>query len=79
MPYFVFEVVTVGSIGRKSANCIAQYDSYKDAKSFARQKRIDLNVTDPSGVRIMFADDEGEAKDKIEENREAPILREWEK
>jgi hypothetical protein len=79
MPYFVFTVEKVGSIGRKSAAFVEQFDDFKEAKQFARLQRADLKVKDASQVKIMFAETQQEAKAKIEENREAPVLREWEK
>ena len=36
-------------------------------------------IKDVSDIKIMFADHEDMAEAKLIENRDAPILREWEK
>lgn len=79
MPYFVFHL-TKGTNGAvRSAELKDDFADYKDAKTFARNLRAELEVKDASDVKIMFADHEEMAEAKLTEGRDAPILREWEK
>lgn len=79
MPYFIFhlEKGTNGTV--RNAELKDQFDEYKDAKQCARKLRDELKVKDASDIKIMFADSEEYAESKLTENRDAPILREWEK
>lgn len=79
MPYFVFEL-NKNSLGQvKDLNLLDQFETYKEAKNLARDKRKELNVKQPGDIKIMFAESQEFAEKKLMEHREAPILREWEK
>ena len=79
MAYFVFHL-DIGTNGVvRSADLQDQFEDYKEAKQYARQLRADLNVKEAGEVKIMFADSADMAEAKLTENRDAPILREWEK
>ena len=79
MPYFVFQI-TKGTDARvRDVQLLDQFEQYKQAKVFAREQRIALDVKNPGDVKIMFADDQEFAEQKLMEQRNAPILREWEK
>lgn len=79
MPYFVFHL-TKGTNGVvREAELKDSFAEYKEAKTFARNLRSELKLKDISDVKIMFADNEEIAEAKLTENRDAPILREWEK
>lgn len=79
MPYYVFHL-TKGTNGAvRSAELIDDFADYKEAKTLARSLRAELKVKEASEVKIMFADNEEIAEAKLTENRDAPILREWEK
>ena len=79
MPYFIYKLTKNNLAQVKDVELIDQFENYKDAKNLARNKRAELNLKDPSDIKIMFADNEGLAENKLLENRDAPILREWEK
>ena len=79
MPYYVFHLDKGTNGAVRSAELKDQFADYKDAKSCARHLRAELEVKDASDVKIMFADNENMAEAKVTENRDAPILREWEK
>jgi len=79
MPYYIFHL-TKGTNGAvRSAELKDNFPDYKDAKTCARNLRTELEVKDASDVKIMFADNEEIAEAKLTENRDAPIMREWEK
>lgn len=79
MPYFIFQVEKDSRNLVRELKLIDQFESYKDAKNLARNKREELDVDQPDEIKIMFADSQEFAEKKLMENRDAPILREWEK
>ena len=81
MPYFIYKI-TSGSAGAiKNLECIDKYDEYKQAKKFIREKRIDIEGDDRTTLKMIFAEDEFEAEQRLTSSasRDAPIMREWEK
>ena len=79
MPYFVFHLIKGTNGAVREAELKDSFSEYKDAKVFARNLRTELTLKDVSDIKIMFADHEDLAQAKLTENRDAPILREWEK
>ena len=76
MPYFVFHLVRDGRMRLDEINLVDQFDAYKEAKQFARaQRELDTGKE----IKIMFEEDASMAESKLAEQRDAHILREWEK
>jgi hypothetical protein len=79
MPYYIYKI-TPGPTGlTKSLEKLEQYDAFKDAKQRARGMRAEMSNSESHTIKVMFADNELEAEEKLMEKREQPILREWEK
>lgn len=79
MPYYIYKI-TSGSTGAiKDLEFIDKYDEFKLAKKFIREKRQDLEMDKRILVKMIFAQSEFEAEQRLREPRDAPILREWEK
>jgi len=79
MPYFVFHL-SKGTNGKiKDIELQDQFEDYKQAKRYARTRREELQLKDPSDIKIMFSEHVDHAEHRLLENRDAPILREWEK
>ena len=76
MPYFVFHLVRDGRMRLDAINLVDQFDAYKEAKQFARAQR---ELYAGKEIKIMFEEDASMAESKLAEQRDAPILREWEK
>ncbi|MBH32038.1 MAG: hypothetical protein CMD90_00105 [Gammaproteobacteria bacterium] len=76
MPYFVFkyqdEII-------RQVELIDSFESFKEAKSLARNLREENSPDNPDAYKVIFASDKLEAEMLLLEKREAPILREWEK
>jgi|TARA_B110000240_G_C13487769_1_gene448225 hypothetical protein len=79
MPYFVFHLIKGTNGAVREADLKDSFPEYKDAKLYARNLRNELKIKDVSNIKIMFADHEDMAEAKLVQNRDAPILREWEK
>jgi len=77
MQYFVYHITSVSSVV-KNLKKIDKFDKYKEARTLARKLRseeADAKVT----IQVVFAENELDAEEKLQEKREAPILEEWEK
>jgi hypothetical protein len=65
----------------KNLDLMDKFEKYKDAKHYVKKKRVELNITAESDeeLKMILAENELEAEEKLLEKREKPILREWEK
>ncbi|MGV6818731.1 MAG: hypothetical protein ACWA44_15855 [Thiotrichales bacterium] len=81
MPYFVYKITPGPTDLLKQLDQLAEFDSYKEAKNFAKEKRIELDITYESEeeVKIIMAENALDAEEKLMEKRDKPILQEWEK
>lgn len=79
MPYYVYKILpSVGNLV-KNLELLDNYENYKDAKQLVKQARIDQDADDQATFKVMFAETELEAEEKLMEHREDTIVREWEK
>lgn len=79
MPYYIYRIIPGPTDLTKSLEKLEQHETFKAAKQRARAMRADAGDTGNSTIKIMFADNELDAEEKLMEKREQPILREWEK
>ncbi len=79
MPYFIYKI-TSGSAGTiKNLECLDKYEKFKLAKKYIREKRTEFESDDRTTIKMIFAENEFEAEQRLSSPRDAPILREWEK
>ena len=79
MPYFIYKI-TSGSAGAiKSLELVDQHEKFKVAKKTIREKRPEIEKDSRTALKMIFAETEFEAEQRLSSPREAPILREWEK
>lgn len=74
MPYFIYK-----TFPNRTCEYIKDYESFREARAFARETRKNLTVQDNCNIKIMFAKDAAEAETLILTPRERPILMEHEK
>ncbi|MEA3243757.1 MAG: hypothetical protein U9Q19_10045 [Pseudomonadota bacterium] len=79
MPYYIYKIIAGPTDLLKTLEKMEQYDSFKEARQRARSLRAGMTDDDNYTVKVMFADSELAAEEKLMEKREQPILREWEK
>jgi hypothetical protein len=79
MPYYIYKIIAGPTDLLKTLEKMEQYDSFKEARQRARNLRAGMTDDDNYTVKVMFADSELAAEEKLMEKREQPILREWEK
>lgn len=77
MQYFVYHITSVSPVV-KNLKKVDSFEKYKEARALVRSLRAeekDESVT----YQVIFAENELDAEEKLQEKREAPILEEWEK
>ena len=79
MPYYVFRIKEGPTAIVKNLELLNEFESYKEAKTYAREQRSSLPTEDSPLIKVMFADNRLQAEEQLMETREQPILREWEK
>ncbi len=79
MPYFVYQIKPAISNLVKNLERLEEFEAYKEAKDFVKDKRKQLSNEDKTIYKIIFADNALQAEEQLMEKREAPIVLEWEK
>jgi hypothetical protein len=79
MPYYVYEITPGPTELMKNLELREQYDAYREARNYARNRRAELEAGSKIQVKMIFAASQLEAEEKLLEVREKPILMEWEK
>ena len=63
----------------KNLDLIAEYESFRDAKNAAKEKRAEFDQAETAQVKVMFADNQLLAEEQLLAYREKPIVMEHEK
>ncbi|MGD8783452.1 MAG: hypothetical protein PVG75_03400 [Thioalkalispiraceae bacterium] len=79
MPYFVYRIKQGPTVMIKDLELMTEFESFKEAKDFAKQARIDQADGEEAQIKVMFADNQLHAEEQLMEARDEPIVREWEK
>ena len=78
MPYYVYQISPTVANLVKPMEKLEEFETYKDARNFARDKRQEESSSD-STIKVIYAENTLDAEEKLAEVREQPILKEWEK
>ena len=79
MPYYIYRIIQGPTALIKNLEKVSEYDSFKEAQQQAKQLRTELSPSESAHIKVIFANNPLEAEERLQEQREAPILREWEK
>ena len=80
MPYYVFKMTsTEGMSLVKNLDLLGEYESFRDAKNFAKSQRAELAGDDSITVKVMYAENQLLAEEQLLAYREKPIVMEHEK
>jgi hypothetical protein len=79
MPYFVYKIAPAISKIVKNIEPLAEYEKFKDAKNFAKDKRQEEDASTGNIYKVIFAENSIDAEEKLQEQREETIVLEWEK
>ena len=78
MAYYVFKITQPTPIV-KNLDFLTSFESFKEAKVFARAQRAELPVGTNVTVKMVHAVNQLQAEELLLETREKPVLMEWEK
>jgi hypothetical protein len=80
MPYFIYKMTAQEGMSLvKNLELLSEFESFKEAKKFARDRRAELPEDSNEIIKVMFADNQLLAEEQLLEHREKPILMEHEK
>ena len=79
MPYYVFRIEEAELAILKQLDLVKDFESFKEAKNFAREQRAEQAEGDTATIKVMFADNQLAAEEMLMEKREQPIVMEHEK
>jgi len=63
----------------KNLELLDDFESFRDAKNFAKSKRSELDDTDRAIIKVMYAENQLLAEEQLMAYREKPIVMEHEK
>ena len=79
MPYYLYKIsVPEGMDLIKNLELVNQFDTFKEAKTITKKLRVE-QAEQAYTYKIMFADNQLLAEEKLLEKREKPILMEFER
>lgn len=80
MPYYVFNMSSPQGMELvKNLDLIGEYNSFREAKLFAKAKRAQQEKGDVATIKVMFAENQLLAEEQLLAHREKPIVMEHEK
>ena len=81
MSYYVFRIAQGHSALFKNLELLKEFATFKEAQNFAKETRTQQAAADNINIniKVIFANNQLDAEEKLMEVREQPILREWEK
>jgi hypothetical protein len=80
MPYYVFKMTSPEGMDLvKNLELLGDYESFRDAKNFAKSERALLDEGDRAIIKVMYAENQLLAEEQLLAYREKPIVMEHEK
>lgn len=79
MPYFIYKIAPGITKIVKNIEPLADFEKFKEAKNFAKEKRQQEDADSGNTFKVIFAENVIDAEEKLQEQREETIVREWEK
>lgn len=78
MPYYVFKITQPTPI-LKNLEFQENFDTFKEAKTFARKMREELPLNGGITIKMIHAANQLQAEELLMEKREETVVMEWEK
>ena len=80
MPYYVFKMTSPEGMSLvKNLELISDYESFREAKNFAKTQRTELDKDDTTVIKVMYAENQLLAEEQLLAFREKPVVMEHEK
>jgi hypothetical protein len=77
--YFIYKIEAGANDIVKSLTKLNQFDKFRDAKQEVKRLRREQSSDDAALFKVIFAENELQAEEMLQEKREAPVVLEWEK
>ena len=80
MSYYVFKMSSPEGMELvKNLQLMDDFESFREAKNFAKLARAELDKDDPTLIKVMFAENQLLAEEQLLAYREKPVVMEHEK
>jgi len=80
MPYYVFKMTSPEGMALvKNLELLDDFESFREAKNFAKSERAQLEEDDRAIIKVMYAENQLLAEEQLLAYREKPIVMEHEK
>ena len=80
MPYYVFKMTSMEGMDLvKNLELLTEFESFREAKNYAKEQRAAQDPADGSTIKVMFAENQLLAEEQLMQHREKPIVMEHEK
>ena len=80
MPYFIYKMTAQEGMSLvKNLELISEFETFKEAKRFAREMRAEIPQDSNEIIKVMFAENQLVAEEQLLEHRDKPVLMEHEK
>ncbi len=80
MPYYIFRMSSQEGMNLvKNLELMSEFDSFKEAKAYAREQRSGLDDEAKASIKMMFAENQLLAEEQLLEHRDKPVTMEHEK
>ena len=80
MSYYVFKMSSPEGMELvKNLQLMDDFESFREAKNFAKRARAELDKEDSSLIKVMFAENQLLAEEQLLVYREKPVVMEHEK
>jgi hypothetical protein len=78
MPYYIYRIISGDTANTRTLELAGEHQNYREAKNEVRALRMSQAKDSGLLYRIIFADNQPEAEQRLLEHRDKPILKEWE-
>ena len=80
MPYYVFRMTSPEGMALvKNLELLDHFETFKQAKNYARDERARHDPAENQVIKVMFAENQLRAEELLLEHRDKPIVMEHEK
>ena len=80
MPYYVYRMTSPAGMELvKNLELLTEFESFRDAKNYAKEQRASQAEDDTALIKVMFAENQLLAEEQLLAHREKPIVMEHEK
>ena len=78
MPYYIYKIIPGETAIARSLEFTGKHENYREARNEVKALRTTQSKDADFIYKIIFADNQPEAEQRLLEHREKPILKEWE-